>query len=149
MSAASGAFGARAGFNQSGGYLMIVSSINLQLNSLTPGSGSGGATNPPTFAAVPVGGDGVLGRDALTSLFGTGRVVKDMGKSAVSAGRVFRKIQAVNRVDQATPAARTNGVTGGAESTSPAAAGYATYYIETGFENNNGATALPMVARFL
>lgn len=147
MSAASGAFGARAGFNQSGGgYLMIVSSINAQLNTCTAGSGSGGATNPPTLAAVPQTGDSVLNQAALAALFGTGRVVKDMGKSAVSAGRVFRKIQAVG---QAATTVATRGVTGGAESTSPAAAGYATYYIETGFEGSNGATVLPAVARFL
>jgi hypothetical protein len=141
MSAASGAFGARAGFNQSGGgYLMIVSSINTQLNTCVPGSGSGGATNPPTLAIVPQA-DLSLGTNNLAPLFGTGRAVKDMGKSVVSAGRVFRKIQALG------PAA-ARGVTGGPETTSPAAAGYATYYIETGFEGSC-PTALPQVARFL
>jgi len=144
MSAASGAFGARAGFNQSGGgYLMIVSSINLQLNTCVTGSGSGGATNPPVLAAVPQTGDTVFNQTQLAALFGTGRAVKDMGKSVVSAGRVFRKIQALG------PAA-TRGVTGGPASTSPAAAaGYATYYIETGFEAQNGDVPLPRVARFL
>jgi hypothetical protein len=149
MSAASGAFGARAGFNQSGGgYLMIVSSINMQLNTCVPGSGSGGATNPPVITAVvptTVNNSIIINGNDIAPLFATGRAVKDMGKSVVSAGRVFRKIQALGGA-----AARTaNGVTGGAETTTPAYPGYATYYIETGFEGQNGDTPLPRVARFL
>jgi hypothetical protein len=132
MSAASGAFGARAGFNQSGGgYLMIVSSINMQLNTCVPGSGSGGATNPPVITAVvptTVNNSIIINGNDIAPLFATGRAVKDMGKSVVSAGRVFRKI---------------------AETTTPAYPGYATYYIETGFEGQNGDTPLPRVARFL
>jgi len=144
MSAASGAFGARAGYNQSGGgYLMIVSSINTQLNAYTPGTGSGGATTQGSFSNVSQG-DLSLNFINIAPLFATGRAVKDMGKSVVSAGRVFRKIQALG----GPAAAAARGVTGNAATTSPAVAGYATYYIETGFEGSC-PTALPQVARFL
>ena len=62
----------------------------------------------------------------IANLFGTGRVVRNMGKSIVSSGSVYTKIQAV--VPE-TAGPLTNGVTGPAASaTNP---GYATYYVET------------------
>ena len=52
MAANSSAYGAKAGYNQSGGdYLLIVSTITpANLNVLTPGTGSGGV---PVVAQAP------------------------------------------------------------------------------------------------
>jgi hypothetical protein len=128
MSAASGAFGAKPGFNQSGGgYYLIVSSVVNQFLTLTPGSGSGGAATVGTFAAYTYNS----AKDESTIL-GANRVIKDMGKTVVSAGRTFRKFQAV-----AAASLSTGGVYGSnATTTSP---GYLTGYLEL----NAGGAAPP------
>lgn len=59
-----------------------------------------------------------------------GCLLKDIGKSVVSAGRTFRKIQLVVRQTGTTS---TGGVEGNALSTNPNA-DYLTGYIEFGFE---------------
>lgn len=127
MSAASGAFSAKAGFNQgSGGYFYVVSNIaGSNLLTLNPASGT---LSPATLAEMPSG---------VSTLFTAGRVVRDMGKTVVSSTRVFKKIQGVAPESQAPS---TNGVTGtGATSSNP---GYATYYVET---TVNQATPVPLV----
>jgi hypothetical protein len=68
-----------------------------------------------------------------------------MGKTVVSAGRTFRKIQAV--VGTATNSSPTFGVNGAAVTNAP---GYATFYLETVREGAGGATGTPaMVVRFM
>lgn len=144
MAAASGAFPLKAGFNQSGGqYLYIVSNAieaaggaAKYLNNYSGGSGSGGATTVGYFSSVSLADLGTTG--GVSTLFGLGRLVRDMGKTVVSAGRTFKKIQAVGPTpDNSSP---TFGVTGAAATaTNP---GYATFWVETGFAgaNADGAT---------
>jgi hypothetical protein len=135
MATGSGAFPAKAGFNQSGGaYLYVVTDAIATapakyLSVFTPGSGSGGATTVGSFASVTVAD--VPG--GVSTLFGVGRLVRDMGKTVVSAGRTFKKIQAVSPTHNGS--SPTGGVTGAAATaTNP---GYATFYVETGYAGAN------------
>ena len=136
MATGSGAFSVNAGYNQSGGYLVVVSDIKANLNYYTGSSGSGGAATVGSFSTA-------VATSALPSnsstLFATGRVVKDMGKTLVSSGRTFRKIQAITSTPQTS-----FGVTG------PAAGavdpGYFTFYVETSREGTGMPAAL---ARFM
>ena len=123
MATGSGAFPAKAGYNQSGGgYYIVLSTLNLL--TYTPGTGSGGATTAGSLATAA--GAEIPG--GISTLFGAYRIVKDMGKTVVSAGRTFRKIGAVLPTNDALGS--TFGVTGTvATATNP---GYATYYVETG-----------------
>ena len=143
MSATSGAFAPNShGYNQSGGgYFYVVDTtatgVWTKLNTFTPGSGSGGATGSGTVAAIdPIAENTVGGAVSLSSLFLAGRVVRDMGKTVISAGRTFRKIQGVD--NKTGVGQSTGGVTG-------AAPGYASYYVETSLTGNDvpgpGATA--------
>jgi hypothetical protein len=164
MAAGSGAFSVKAGYNQSGGaYLYILNNDMLvapdrYLNVFTPGTGSGGATTVGSFGAVNAAAvaAGVLGGSGtsagtISSLFGQGRLVRDMGKTVVSAGRTFKKIQAVLGTDNNS--SPTFGVTGAAATaTNP---GYATFFVETGYAgaNADGSTtnglAPPPLVRML
>ena len=133
MASSSGGFGGRIGYSQSGGgYLMIVSSITrAQLKVYTPGSGSAtGSFSNATSGDVPD-----------TSLFEVGHLLKDMGRTIVSSGRTFRKIQAV--VGMASDASPTYGVAGQPPN-------YTSFYLETGREGA-AATAgnLALVVRYL
>jgi len=132
MSAGSGAFGTKAGFNQSGGAYYVATGAGVlvsTLNVYTPGSGSGGATLAGSFlpfsTANALGSDAVKSR-ALVAIDKAGAMVKDMGKTIVSTGRVFRKFQAVVPTNAANPS--SFGVTG--EAGSSTQAGYLTGYIE-------------------
>lgn len=146
MASASGAFSAKAGYNQSGGaYLYAVADLTpIYLNVFTPGSGSGGATVQGSFATA--GSSDLPG--GLSTLFLAGRLVRDMGRTVVSAGRTFKKIQAVSPTN--VNSSPTGGVTGAAATaTNP---GYATFYVETGYAGANsdgvttgGAAPAPLV----
>jgi len=94
MAAASGAYGVKAGFNQSGGgYYMVLSTLSkANFSTYTPGTGSGGATTAGTFATYNYA-DGATDTSSLVT--GTGNLLKDMGKTVISSGRTFRKFQAV------------------------------------------------------
>ena len=132
MSAGSGAFGTKAGFNQSGGAYYVATGEAVLVSSLhvyTPGSGSGGATKVGDF--LPFSTSGALGSTeqkarALLAIDKAGAMVKDMGKTIVSTGRVFRKFQAVVPTNASNPS--SFGVTGEVgSSTQP---GYLTGYLE-------------------
>jgi hypothetical protein len=138
-------FGIKGGYSQSGGgYLIIISTIvPAQLNVYTSGSGSGGATTVGTMAAassteLPNFGSPVTN---ISTFFTTGKLIKDMGRTVVSAGRTFRKVQAVvGTAGAADPSLGVNGL----------APNYASFYLETGYEGA-AATAgnLPMVVRYM
>lgn len=141
MAAASGAFNTKGGFNQSGGgYYIVISSINTQLNVLTPGTGSGGAATVGSLATA--GAADLPG--AVSTLFLAGKIIKDMGKTVVSAGRTFRKIQAV--AGSASAVASLGVVGSAASATAP---GYTSFYLETGREGQQGTVVLPAIARYL
>jgi hypothetical protein len=135
MSAYSGAFGVNGGYNQSGGgYYIALENLNAKAQTLTPGSGSGGAATVGTFAAFSWGTTAYP-----SSLVASNKVIKDMGKTVVSAARTFRKFQAVD-----VQTLSTSGVVGAAgSSTNP---GYVTFYLEL---NKDGvAPAGAAIARY-
>ena len=160
MSAGSGAFGTKAGFNQSaGGYLVGTTSavILSSLQVYTPGSGSGGATQVGSFSSMvyTVNAGGVNGplqqhcgvisyaAPVAPATVGlpdkdNGALLKDMGKTIVSTGRVFRKFQAVVPTGAGFPS--SFGVTG--EAGSSTQAGYLTGYLEVP-GGNAGFTPAP------
>lgn len=82
-----------SGFSQCpSAYLAIVSSLNIaNFLTYTPGTGSGGATLPGSFAAYDNTGA------VLTGQLAAGNMLKDMGKTVISSGRVFRKVQVMAR----------------------------------------------------
>ena len=121
------------GYNQSGGgYLIIISTIvPAQLNVYRPGGGSGGATDTGSFTqatSAELPGN-------ISSLFTVGKLIKDMGRTAVSASRTFRKVQAV------VGSSGTFGVSGNTPN-------YASFYLETGYEGAE-TEGLPLVARYM
>jgi hypothetical protein len=145
MATGSGAFSAKAGFNQSGGgYYVTLSSVVGQLQSYTPGSGSGGATGSGSFAGVTWSNDGLGARAGATStLFAANKIIKDMGKTVVSAGRTFRKFQAV--VPQLQSSGGVTGV-GTAGTNMPV---YATGYLEIAKDGDASvAPGTALIARY-
>ena len=132
---------ASTGFNTSGGAYYIVTrdletlvGTGVFVHSLVnAGSNSGGAWVAPTLAAVAMSavvGTGITPANA-AALVKAGALLKDMGKTVVSAGRVFRKFAPV-------VSGASAGVVG-----APAAApntGYAAFYLEVGREGS-GAPA--------
>ncbi len=129
----SSAHGAKAGYNQSGGgyFYAVADVVASKLNVYTPGTGSGGAATvgtlaPATAAQLPGG---------VSTLFKSGNIVKDMGKTVVSSSRVFRKIQAV--VPTAAGASAALGVAGDATNNN-----YASFYVELGREGSGAPAPL-------
>jgi hypothetical protein len=119
------------GFNQTGGaYYTILSGLNSNaVFQYSGGTGSGGAYLPGTFTAT-----GATFNATWSNVYETGKLLKDMGKTVVSAGRTFRKFQPV-----VVP-------TGG--SASFGVAGYEGY-LELGREGSNpDPDTLPRIARF-
>ena len=155
MSAGTNAFGSKAGFNQSGGaYFMTLAALDgaagvtgTYINTLTTaGSNSGGAWVSPTLSLVAMstvlGGTGVTAAGAST-LVGTGKLLKDMGRTVVSAGRTFRKFAPVIPASVAS----SFGVAGGPATTPNT--GYGSFYLEVGRDGLNPTTATPApIARY-
>ena len=139
MSAGANAFGARAGFNQSGGAHFIVIGgldgaagvVGTYINQLSAAAtGSGGATSNASLALVPMSTIlGVASGTGASTIVGGGKIIKDMGKTVVSAGRTFRKFAPV--VSNANTLSSL-GVVGAAAS--GANAGYGSFYLEVGRE---------------
>jgi len=125
-----------SGFSQSpSAYLAIVSSLSFtNFLTYTPGTGSGGAVLPGSFASYNVLGSTV---NLSTSQLQAGRMLKDMGKTVISSGRVFRKVQVM-------AAAGNPGVAGGSV---PSGTGdnFLSGYLEVASDGGNTVNAL---ARF-
>jgi hypothetical protein len=139
------------------GYYMPLSSLAGVVFSFTPGTGAGGsftqgsfavagwAQVPNLLAAAGTAPNAAFGRGAyVSSINGVGAgLLKDMGRTVVSAQRTFRKIQLVAK----------NLSTAGVEGADPYQAGgaatniadFLTGYIELGFE---GAGAPAPVAKY-
>ena len=138
----SGSRGQRGYSQNGGGYLMVITDITpAQLNVLTPGTGSGGAATAGSLASAVVAD---LPMNT-SSFFTAGRLLKDMGKTVVSAGRSFRKVQAT--VGTATNSSATFGVNGSSTGSVAGSPGYASFYLETGFEG--AGNSIPRVVRFM
>ena len=130
-----GAHPLKAGFNQSGGaYFMTLAELEATgatvpagyINALVSGgSNSGGAFANPTLSTVTMAN--ILGAGTATAnvyaLVKANALLKDMGKTVVSSGRVFRKFAPVSRNT-------SNGVVGAA-AVSPNT-GYGSFYLEVG-----------------
>jgi len=143
MAANSSAHPARAGFNQSGGaYFYVVSQLtDAHINSITTAaSGSGGATAPPVLNTAAATAVGLVATD-----LAPGKLLKDMGKSVVSANRVFRKFAAVGSANAAKYSSSL-GVVGGV-ATAPNA-GYGTFYLEVGREGQGQAAVPAPIVRY-
>ena len=145
------------------GYFMPVSSLQGIVYAITYGSGAGGSFQQGGFnvagtatvqqafwglqgsatvngAASPYA---TTGNPYLSSISGAGQgLLKDMGKTVVSAGRTFRKVQLVvnaSRSGGTNYALSTNGVAGqntyqAAGNTGSAVQDFLTGYIELGFD---------------
>jgi hypothetical protein len=148
MSSGANAFSSQAGFNQSGGahYIVLTSleastgtAIFVNTISAAP-TGSGGATVAPTLALTTMAnviGSGTTAANA-AGFVAAGKIIKDMGRSIVSAGRVFRKFAPVV---QGIGANNTSsfGVVGAAGTTLNAGEG--TFYLEVGREGSGASQA--------
>lgn len=142
MSAGTNAYGAKTGFNQSGGaYFMTLTGLDgangatpgNYINALTSaGSNSGGAWAAPTLSNVAMStilgfSNTTAGAAAASTLVGGNKLLKDMGRTVVSAGRTFRKFAPV-----ASASPSSFGVVGAPGSTTNA--GYGAFYLEVGRE---------------
>ena len=139
---------ASTGFNTSGGaYYTVLANLDGSLAAdatvlyrlVNAGSNSGGAWVEPTLAAVKaelVAG-GLYNQAEAYELVKAGSLLKDMGKTVVSAGVTYRKFAAVGQ------SPLTFGVMGSA----PLApnAGYFTFYLRVGRE---GSGAPAPIARY-
>jgi len=152
MAANSSAHPAVAGFNQSGGaYFITLAALDTTtggtvsgfVNTLSAaGSNSGGAFVQPTLALATMTTLLPATTSAANALatVGANKVIKDMGRTVVSAGRVFRKFAPVVN----TGANSSFGVVGVAAA--GANAGFGSFYLEVGRE---GAGAAPApIARY-
>jgi len=146
------------GFEQSGGGYFYVVDTNLPSKLLV-----WGATNASASGALPSGSGGAWSVGgfavaqaaqlplATSTLFASGRIVRDMGKTQVSAGRTFRKIKGILPLGaSSTITAGVANADGGtyANNINSVDTGYLTFYVETGREGVNSALAAGLV-RFM
>jgi len=162
MSVGTNAFGAKAGFNQSGGaYFMTLTAFETQQGSntaplagtfvntlVTGGSNSGGAWVGPTLALTTM--SNILGASnagqastmgASIGLTAANKLLKDMGRTVVSAGRTFRKFAPV-----ASASPSSFGTVGAAGATPNA--GYGAFYLEVGREGAGAGSNIAPIARY-
>ena len=155
MAANSSSHPARAGFNQSGGAYFVTlaplaataDAVGSYINQLSAaGSNSGGAYVNPTLTLVPM--STILGLDATgghgvfaSTIVSQNKLLKDMGRTVVSAGRTFRKFAPVVATSATVPS--SFGVVGA--SAAGANAGFGSFYLEVARE---GAGAPAPIARY-
>jgi hypothetical protein len=148
MAGAGNVYPSQAGFNQSGGaYFIILTGLEVAtgtavyVNTISAApTGSGGATVPPTLALTTMAnviGTGTTAANA-AGFVAAGKIIKDMGRSIVSASRVFRKFAPVV---QGLGASNTSsfGVVGAAGTTLNAGEG--SFYLEVGREGSGVSNA--------
>ena len=135
------------------GYFMPVSSLQGIIYSITNGSGAGGsflqagfnvagtATVQQAAWCLPsVAPYATNGNPYLSSINGAGAgLLKDMGRTVVSAGRTFRKVQLVSSIGAPGVYGYSNAGVGGAAATATDATGYFTGYIQLGVGGGRGA----------
>ena len=113
------------GPKQSNGYFVPLGNCAGSVYAYSGGSGAGGSFLPGNFnttAAWAAGGTNPVKQTSTISSIGAGGIFRDEGKTVVSAGRVFRKVQLLC----ATGTVSTSGVNGGTATTD----NYLTGYIE-------------------
>ena len=119
-----------AGFKQAGGFFVPLENLTVsgKVLAYTPGSGAGGSYANGAFTVAPWATFSNASASPYTSTISAiakGGVLRDMGRTVVSAGRAFRKIQLL------TAAVSTGGV-GGTAPGATANTDYLTGYIEIG-----------------
>ena len=150
MAANSSAHSAKAGFNQSGGaHFIVITALatgttlaDSRLYTYTPGTGSGGATQPGTVDAVLPGtlAPG-LGAGVALAAVGAGKLIKDMGKTVVVNKVTYRKFQTVQ-----TPSALVGTASAGGQMGKEGS--YYSFYLEVGREGAATAKGPAGIARY-
>ena len=123
------------GFKQSaGGFFIPLGNVADKVLALTTVGGAGGSFQVGSFAAAAWASNGTTPSryTSTISSIAAGGLLRDMGKSVVSAGRVFRKVQLL------TSTVSTSGVGGPAGLTTNPVVDYLTGYIELGAGLTNG-----------
>ena len=117
--------GMRGTRNQARGYFIPLGNVADKVLAYTPGSGAGGSYLNGSFALAPWAalGSAASKYTSTISTIGAGGVLRDLGKTVLSSGRVFRKIQLL------VATVSTFGV-GGTAPGATANADYLTGYIE-------------------
>ena len=126
--------------NTAGGYFIPVGRCDNLVYAYTAGTGAGGSTLPGSFASVTwAGATANLPNKATSTIAaaGAGGVFRDMGKTVVSASRVFRKVQLL-----ISSSVSTGGISGSNGTT----ADYLTGFIElmSGAGASAGAACAPV-----
>ena len=122
------------GFKQSaGGFFVPLGNVADKVLQFTASGGAGGSYLVGSFttAAWAAGGTTPSRWTSTISTINAGGLLRDMGKSVVSAGRVFRKVQLL------TSTVSTGGVGGPVGAANPLV-DYLTGYIELGSGLSNG-----------
>ena len=123
------------GFKQNaGGFFVPLANVASGVLAFTAAGGAGGSYQVGSFttAAWAQGGTTPSKFTSTISGIAAGGLLRDMGKSVVSAGRVFRKVQLM------TSTVSTGGVNGPAGVTTNPLVDYLTGYIELGSSVTNG-----------
>jgi hypothetical protein len=115
------------------GYFMPLSSLQNIVFAFTSGTGAGGSFSQGAFSTASWATTFYNGKanPYLSSLNGPASgLLKDMGRTIVSAGRTFRKVQLMQNT---AGTVSTGGVAGAAPGTNPVQ-DYLTGFIELGFD---------------
>lgn len=115
-----------AGLKNGGGFFIPIGNCLSKVFAYTEGSGAGGSFAPGNFsnaAWAAVGTATAINATSTINGAGAGGVFRDMGKTVVSASRVFRKVQLL-----VSSAVSTGGVSG--QNGSSPDVDYLTGYIE-------------------
>ena len=134
-------------FKQSAnGYFIPLGNVATAVLQYTPGSGAGGSALAGSFALATWGQGGSAASKATSTIsaIGAGGLLRDMGKTVVSSGRTFRKIQLM------CSTVSTGGV-GGTALGATANVDYLTAYIElaSGFTSvGTGSASFAPVAYY-
>jgi len=135
------------GLKQSaGGFFIPVGNVADKVLQYTAGSGAGGSFSVGSFTAAAWASNGSTPSKFTSSIstVAAGGLLRDMGKTVVSAGRTFRKVQLM------TSSVSTGGVGGPAGLTTNPNVDYLTGYIElgSGFNSVGGGGSFAPVAYY-
>jgi hypothetical protein len=128
------------GYKQnSGAFFIPLGNVASQVLQFTSVGGAGGSYLVGSFttAAWAQGGTTPNKFTSTISTIAAGGLLRDMGKTIVSAGRTFRKVQLM------TSTVSTGGVTGAAGVTTNPNVDYLTGYIELGSGFNGTGNSAP------
>jgi hypothetical protein len=116
------------------GYYMPLSSLQNIVYAFTPGSGAGGSFAQGSFSTASWATTFYNGKanPYLSSINGAATgLLRDMGKTVVSAGRTFRRVQLLQN---GTAFVSTGGVAGQTAAGTTPVQEYLTGFIELGFD---------------